>query len=115
MKQPTRADWAEPFASAVPADGGDPFAGWHALVLPAIVQLRGVAGSSCASVSCTGGAWELRGDLAACQQLVAIACGQMSAGMELHPSRRMLAGWGSAPVMTSSLGTMWRSFNSNIV
>ncbi len=67
MKQPTRADWAEPFASAVPADGGDPFAGWHALVLPAIVQLRGVAGSSCASVSCTGGAWELRGDLAACQ------------------------------------------------
>ena len=46
MKQPTRADWAEPFASAVPADGGDPFAGWHALVLPAIVQLRGVAGSS---------------------------------------------------------------------
>lgn len=39
---------------------------------------------------------------------------QMSAGMELHPSRRVLAGWGSAPVTTASLGRMWRSVNSNI-
>lgn len=45
MTMPAEVDWAEPFASAVPAEG-DPLAGWHSLVVPAITKLRGLAGSS---------------------------------------------------------------------